>query len=363
MALNKVPEAPWLQWLAVVVLSLILGVLLFWLLGFVTDDIGSLPGPDFAGVQARYIDGQLAARQKSLKENLEGIEDTIKNKRQQQDILKSSTDNLQNTLNQLLLIQRQNVEKGGTPPAEQQQALVESQTLFLENQKQYLAMNQEISELASRQYELQKELASISMQVDKQNASARKEYDRMMGRQRLKVAALKLAVMVPVFLISAWLFTRKRSGLFRPVVYAAFIAVFIRMLLVVHEYFPRRYFKYIALLVIIAIVLRLLIYLLKRIASPKKDWILKRHQEAYDKGVCPVCRKPIRVGPLRYLTGGRRQWPALAGQGAESYKPKAYTCPSCGTVLYGTCSQCSDIRHLLLPFCEHCGSEKTDWSL
>jgi len=106
-----------------------------------------------------------------------------------------------------------------------------------------------------------------------------------------------------------------------------------------------------------------LIYLLKKIASPKKDWILKRHQEAYDKGICPVCGKPIRVGPLRAAAGGRRKGSVPAGQGAEACKPQAYTCPSCGTALYGSCTQCSDIRHLLLPFCEHCGTEKPDWSL
>ena len=363
MARTKAPDAPWMQRLAVVVLSAIFGVLWFWLLGFVTKDIGSLPGPGFAAVQARYLDAGLAARQTSLTENLKGIEDTIANKRQQQDILKSSADSLQNTLNQLLSIQRQNQERGVTLPAEQQQALLESQTSFLENQKQYLALNQEIAELASRQHELRKELASVSTEIDRQNASARNEHDRMMGRHRLKIAALKLTVMVPVFLISTWLLTRKRSGLFGPVVYAAFVAVFIRISLIVHEYFPRRYFKYIALAVIIAIVLRLLIYLLKRIASPKKDWIRKRHQEAYDKGICPVCGKPIRVGGAGSAAGRRRKGAAPAGQGTDACKPQAYTCPSCGTALYGPCAQCSDIRHLLLPFCEHCGSEKPDWSL
>ena len=362
MSQNKTFSGPWIQRLAVVVLSLILGVLLFWLLGFVTQDIGSLRGPDFSQVQAKYVDAELLEKQRSLKENLEGIKDSVGSKRQQQDILKNSTDSLQNTLNQLLSIQKQNLERNLTLSAEQQQALAESQTFFLENQKQYLALNEEIAELTRRQYQLQKEHASLSGQVDRLNASARDEYGKMMSTHRLKVAALKLTVMVPIFLISAWLFTAKRSGLFGPIVYATFVAVFIRIGMIVHEYFPRRYFKYIALSVIIAIVLRLLIYLLKRIASPKKDWILKHRQEAYDRGVCPVCGKPIRIGPLRYTTGNRRHGPVLIGQGVEACKPQAYTCPSCGTALYDKCGRCSDIRHLLLPFCEHCGSEKADWS-
>ncbi|MHC4105255.1 MAG: double zinc ribbon domain-containing protein, partial [Planctomycetota bacterium] len=39
-----------------------------------------------------------------------------------------------------------------------------------------------------------------------------------------------------------------------------------------------------------------------------------------------------------------------------------YTCPACGTELYEKCDKCSDIRHSLLPFCEHCGNEKANWS-
>jgi hypothetical protein len=61
MLQNKTLRGPWIQRLAVVVLSLILGVLLFWLLGFVTQDIGSPRGPDFSQVQAKYVDADLAA--------------------------------------------------------------------------------------------------------------------------------------------------------------------------------------------------------------------------------------------------------------------------------------------------------------
>ena len=147
--------------------------------------------------------------------------------------------------------------------------------------------------------------------------------------------------------------------MFGPIIYTTFIAVFIRISLVVYDYFPRRYFKYIALLVIIAVVLRLLLYLLKRIAAPQKDWILKHHQETYDKGICPICGKPIRIGPLRYAIGHKRRGLVLAGQGGQACKQELYTCPSCGTELYEKCDKCGDIRHSLLPFCEHCGNEKT----
>lgn len=362
MTQKKKLKGPWVQHLGIIFLSLILGGLLFWLLGFMTKDIGSLRGPDLYKVEANYLNAEILEKQKSLKSSLDVIRNNIGNKREQQAILKDSTNSLQNTINQLLSIQKQNIERNLTLSGEQQQTLAESQTLFLENQKQYLALNKEIAEQTSQQHQLERELASVSGQIDKQRILARNEYNKLMSKHRLKVAVLKLVVMVPIFLISAWFFIKKRSGFFGPIIYATFIAVFIRISLVVHEYFPKKYFKYIALLVIIAIVLKLLLYLLKRIAAPKKDWILKHHQEAYDRSICPICGKPVRIGPLRYAIGHKHRGLVSAGQGGQTCKQELYTCPSCGTELYGKCDKCGDIRHSLLPFCEHCGNEKTDWS-
>lgn len=350
----------WVERVFIIVLGLILGVLLFWLLGFVTKDIGSLRGPDFSKVEAKYVDAELLAKQRTLNGNLTGIKDNIRNKQEQRNILKDSTDNLQNTINQLLSIQKQNLERGRDLPDQQQQVLVETQVMFLENQKQYQALNKEIAELTLQQRQLEKELSSVSKEIEHQRSLAQREYNGLISKHRWKLAALKLAVMIPIFLISAWFFIKKRSGTYWPMVYAAFIAVFIRISLIVHEYFPRKYFKYIALLVIIGIVLKLLVYLIKRIISPKKDLIIKQYQESYDKGICPICSKPIHIGPLQYVIGAKRKGLVLIGQGGETPKQEIYSCPSCGTRLYEKCDKCTDIRHSLLPFCQHCGSEKPD---
>lgn len=359
MSDNKKIKGTWIQRFFIIFLSLVLGTLLFWLLGFVTEDIGSLRGPDFSKVRAKYVDAELVKKQKSLKEALNGIKTDIKNQQEQRKILKDGTDNLQNTINQLLSIQRQSIEKKLDFPAENQQTLVESQTLFLENQRQYQALNRQIAELTKQQHQLEKELGSLSKQIDKQHNLAQKEHRGLMSTHRLKVAALKLSVLIPIFLVSAWFFMKKRSKAYGPIIYAMFIAVFLKISLVAHEYFPRKYFKYIAILVIIGIVLKLLVYLLKRVVSPKKTWLVKQYQEAYDKSLCPICGKPIRIGPLRYAIGGKGKGLVLAGQGIEATKQQVYTCPSCGTELYEKCNKCSDIRHSLLPFCEHCGNEKS----
>lgn len=52
MSENKKLKGTFVQRFFIILLSLVLGVLLFWLLGFVTDDIGSLRGPDFSKGQS-----------------------------------------------------------------------------------------------------------------------------------------------------------------------------------------------------------------------------------------------------------------------------------------------------------------------
>lgn len=364
MSKNKKFKGTWIQRVVIIFLGIVLGILLFWLLGFITRDIDSLRGPDRSEVEEEYVDAELVKKQKSLNGTLDEIKENITNKGEQRDILKDSTNSLQNTINQLLSIQKQNIGRSRDLSEQQQQTLVESQAMFLENQKQYQALNKEIAELTAQLRQLNKKMAAVSKEIKGQQALAWAEYNGLWSKHRWKIGALKLAVMIPIFLIVGWVFIKKRSGTYWPIVYAAFIAAFMRISLVAHEYFSKKYFKYIALLVIIAIVLKLLVYLIKRIISPEEGWLIKQYQEAYDKSVCPICSKPVRIGPLRYVVGGKRRGLFLmAWQEGQAAKQELYTCPSCGTELYEKCEKCGDIRHSLLPFCEHCGDEKTDRSL
>ncbi|MHC4212345.1 MAG: hypothetical protein ACYSWP_03120 [Planctomycetota bacterium] len=356
--MNKITKVKgtWIQRFSIIFFSLVLGVLLFWLLGFITKDIGSLRGPDRSKVEAKYIDAEAVAKQKGLKENLDEIRRDIRNQQEQQGILKDSSNNLQKTINQLLSIPR----KDSAISEENKQVLFESQKFFLENQRKYQDLSRGIGELTLEQQKLDKELILVSSQIESQRDLARTDYRGLLRKHRWKVAALKLAVMLPIFLIGAWFFKNKRSGSYGAIVYAGFIAVFAKIFLIVHEYFPRRYFKYIAIVVVILIVLKLLLYLLKRLVSPKMAWLIKQYQESYDRNICPICGKPIRIGPLRYASKLRRGVLVLAGESKDSDKQQVYSCPSCGTELYSKCDKCNDIRHCLLPFCEHCGDEKIE---
>jgi hypothetical protein len=277
---------------------------------------------------------------------------------EQQRILGSSIDSLQKTLNQMLSIQQQYIAKGQAFPAEGMQTLQESQAAFLENQKRDQQYSQEMAALIQERQQKEDALASISEQIKSLETDAREKQNRLTEKARLRAALLKLSFLVPVFVALSFLFMKYRARAYGPLVWAAFVAAFVKIASVAHQYFPKEYFKYIAILVIIAIVLRMLVYLIRMIAVPKKDLLIRQYQQFYDRHLCPICTKPIKTGPLRYA-GPKKKAAVISAAGAAPYEQQPYTCPSCGTNLYGPCRNCGNVRHTMLPYCEHCGAEET----
>jgi hypothetical protein len=334
----------------IIVLGITLGILFFWMLNFVEDDIGKIKGLRWLDVRSEFVEASLDLRKSTLNNEIKELKRKIQRQTEQQKFLEKSTSGLQNTINQLLSIQKESLAKEISFPEESRKTLEKSQSAFLENQQNYQQYNQDISKLTQQLREKEDSLKTVNIEIQEQEKPARKKY-------AFKNAVFRLGFLVPIFLIVSWLFLKYRSSAYWPLVWSSFIVVFIKIAMVAHYYFPKPYFKYIALLVIIGIVLRILIYLIKMIIAPKKDLLIRQYQEHYDKCICPVCCKPILSGPLRYA-GWKKKRSVLAAPGTEIYKQQPYTCPSCGTNLYDKCGNCGDIRHTLLPYCEHCGTKK-----
>ncbi|MBC8378897.1 MAG: hypothetical protein H8E62_06970 [Planctomycetes bacterium] len=340
----------------IIVLGVILGFLFFWMLSFVEGDIGRIKGPDQHLVRREYISEEVDEQKKDLDKEIADLNRDIDSLLERKNNLFRSITNLQNTINQLLSIQKESLSEDIEFPQESIQTLRESQAAFLENQREDLRFTQQIGVLTLQLQERRSLVAEVTEQIKTLETNVNEDYRELMTKHRLKVAILKLSFLVPVFLMVSFLFMKYRASAYWPLVWAAFIAAFIKIAMVAHKYFPTNYFKYIALLVIMAIVLRILVYLIKMIVAPKKDLLIKQYQQFYDKHLCPVCTKPIKTGPLRYA-GWKKKATVLAAPGTEMDKQQAYTCPSCGTGLYDKCDTCGGIRHALLPFCEHCGTE------
>ena len=352
MSTQRKTKGPFAQRFFIVTLSIVFGILLFWLLSFVTDDIRRIPGPNMADSEKQFIDAKLLAQQNNLGEQLKSITRNIKNQNQRQALIKENISSLQTTINQLLKIQDSSLAKGISFSSESQKTLNISQSQFLKDQQKRQDINQTISNLTTEKQQLETQKSSLDKQISEQRKLANQHFDKLLIKHNIKIASLKLSILLPILLIASWFMLKKRTGTFGPLVYAAFLTIFLQVAIVIHSHFETEYFKYIALLVIIAVVLKFLIYLLKNLAAPKKDFLIKQYQQSYDKGICPICAKPIHFAPLAFVRKKIKFPPA------KEPDPTEYACPSCGTNIYEKCQSCDSLRHSLLPYCKNCGNEK-----
>lgn len=353
------PKGPWIQRFGIIVFTILAGLLFFWLLGFVVDDIGALQGPRLEDVEKRVLDPKLVARAKDIDKKGEALGIEIDALKARQALLRDSTNSSQETMNQLLDLQKQQMEKRVAPSAAEQSALAQSESLFLANQAHYQALNEDIAKRTEEQRSLETVRQDVRTRLDVQEEKAQQEYGRLERRHRLRVATLQLLFLVPILFVAAWLLLKWRTTMYAPLIYAAGLATLVKVILVIHENFPTRYFKYILLLVSLTLVVRVLVFLIQSVARPKSAALLKQYRDAYEHFLCPICEYPIRRGPLRYAFWTRRSIRKLASlSAAASPTDEPYVCPSCGTHLFETCAHCGNVRHALLPFCAHCGTEK-----
>ena len=359
MSDNSSHKGPWTHRLLIYFFSILFSILIYWLLGFFMRDIGTWPGPQYQDVETRLGNPQLTQEATTVQSQIDEIKRATDSSQQRQKVVRDSTSNSEKTMNQLLELQRLTPQQGKTPAPEGAQALAESQRLFLANQTKYQEINDQIATLNEQLGTLEDRQRNLQKQIDAQRPSLQAEFGRLQTRHNFKVAAGKLAVLLPLLGLAVWLFVKKRGSLYSPLCYGFGLALLVKVGQVMHEHFPSRYFKYILIVVAIAVVTRILVYLLRAMAFPKLDWLLKQYREAYEHFFCPVCGHPIRRGPRQHLfwtRGSLKKLPVPTT--ADPTEDEPYTCPVCAATLFETCPTCKHIRHSLLPACIHCGATK-----
>jgi predicted RNA-binding Zn-ribbon protein involved in translation (DUF1610 family)/K+/H+ antiporter YhaU regulatory subunit KhtT len=335
-----------------------LGVLIFWLLGFLVKDIKSIKGPDYLEVERGYVDQALVQKKEQLDRQIGDLDREITNKREQQRLVGDSSQNLQRTINQLLELQKLSIQKEVSLSESEKGNLSVSLNQFLETQKSYQELNESISQLTARKLSLGEDNRQIDRQLSDQRVPAQKEFRRLNEAHRLRLGFYQLLILVPLLLVGCYILIRWRSSIYFPMFLAFAGATLVKVSFVVHEYFPSRYFKYVLISALLAVVARLLVYLIRIVAFPKVEWLMRQYREAYERFLCPICEYPIRTGPRKFLYWTRRTVHKILPQGEFVNKEEPYTCPSCGAILFEECAACQKIRHSLLVHCEHCGAKK-----
>ena len=347
----------WWQRFLIWAFSGALTLLFYWLLSFILQDIGRLPGPDWNAFEADRLGHELLVSAERLNTDMADVNRQIENQQRRQKLLRDSTDSSQKTLSQLLELQRMSLEQKTALPEEQQKALTESQQFFIENQRK----DQELSESLATLYERLAELNDSQRKNNEAREQAlqplRQEFDRSVRQHRLKVAAIKISVLTPLLILGGYLFARFRNSSYAPMVYAFDLAVLAKTFVVMHEYFPAEYFRYILIVSSIAVIGWLLARLLRLVAQPSHVARIKQYREAYESFFCPICQYPIRRGPLKFMAWTPQSL-RRASQPLTNVQDEPYTCPSCSKPLFEKCDNCGATRHSLLPACEHCGTVK-----
>ncbi len=343
--------------------SVLLSLLLIWLLGFVLTDIGKIQKPDWEELRIEFVDQDAMKERDRLSNQRSAIMRDIENEQKRQEILRTSTQSSRDTMNQLAEIHRLKLERGDTPSDTEKQAIEESQTLFLKNQQEFEDANQHIVQLNETRRSLDLQIEAQNEIIHEGETVFNDEYREQYAQHRFMVASLRLMFLVPLLALFAWLSFRMRKSPYILIINAALFALFARTYLVMFEHFPRDFFKYIAILSIIIVVLSFLIYRVRLALKPLPAWLMNQYREAYMRRLCPVCSFPIQQGPLKFARWSKKglaALPNLAEVPGDSDKP--YTCPSCGTKLFDKCGSCGALRHTLLPHCESCGAESPQLS-
>lgn len=352
-------KGTWFHRFAIRAFTVVFGLLVFWLLDFVVEDIRALDGPKLADIEAKFVSRELLVRRADLAKQIEAVSEQIKFQTDKQRLAADSSRNLQQTITQLTELQKLGLQKNTPLPEAEQANFNRTLNSFLEVQRRYQELGETTAAELDRKRKLTADLEQLDEQLRLQRIPAQEEYNLAFERHRMRSALLQLGIFVPLLAFAAIVLIKKRAGLYSPLWLAFGTATLVQIALTMHEYFPSRYFKYILIVALLIAIGALLVHFIRLTAFPKIQSLFKQYREAYERFLCPVCEYPIRTGPRRFLFWTRRTVNKVIVPLEHAEHDEVYTCPSCGHELFEKCTKCEHVRHAMLPHCAHCGDEKT----
>lgn len=341
----------------VITLNVVLALLVYWFLGFIMDDISNQPGPDLQQIQKKYQDPALVKDEKTINDKIQERLNTINEQQQQQKIIETSIHSYRDTMNQLLDLQKASIQKGVTFSEGSEKNLQEVTNLYLNFQKQFQDLNSSITKANLEVQQLQNKVRDIDTKLSKQNEEGTKEYNNLWTQHNWIMAGLQLLILIPLLLISFYVFRKYKESPYKTMIIAIGVAIFFKIAMVMQNYFPSFIFKYILVLVLIYLTAKILISKLRMMSTPNRSWLDKQYSESYQKGKCPMCEFSIKPSISKFfITENKNTIPSSNYHYLDNVSD--YTCPCCGELLFEKCNNCSQVRYSLLSYCDSCGTQK-----
>lgn len=342
----------------ILLLAIVFGVLVYWSVGFVLDDIRVFQRPDRDDFFAKHMDHSLEERLEALNMQMRELEHKHTLINQQRGFIKDSSAALQIIVDNLFKLKNRDQQLITEKQFDQVLASLDK---IIKIQDDYKTTAQNYIEITNDKYELQKEIAALKRRIEEKQAAVRALYHEALNRQRIKTTILRMAVLVPLAILCTVILIKKRKSFYRLIWGSTALAVYIKTAVVIHERFPSRYFKYILTICLLGLVGWGFVWVVRRLVRPNLNTLIKQYRQSYERFLCPVCEYPIRRGPRKHLYWTRRTVNKTALSSSMSPtddEDKPYTCPACSTRLFEKCESCGATRHSLLPTCRECGARK-----
>lgn len=352
-------QGPWWHRFSVRCCTVLLFILVYQTIGFLTDDVWRMAGPDYQQLQANSAAAPVQAKVDALNAEIGKLQRLARDKRVNQTELREITSTSQQTWTQLQEFRKLAVAKQKELSPSEQQALDDSQMLFLKNQQAGLELQSELAELTRKEAGLRDRLEDAETELRAEQSKVQAEYATLMNRHQLFLGGMQLLVLIPLIAAAGFFFYRSRQSRWLPFAQAFGGAVILKVIVLLHSYFPLDMLIYPLVATGLLVVGALLWGLIRLVSRPNRQWLLNQYRDAYQSFMCPVCDYPIRRGPLKFLYWNRKSLKRLQiPQQTIGVPDENYTCPCCATPLFEECPQCHHTRHALLPACESCGALK-----
>jgi hypothetical protein len=211
-------------------------------------------------------------------------------------------------------------------------------------------------ELAQRRQEpsqVAAELRAIDRDIEKLSREAEDQFAAAHRIWSWKVLAARLALVIPVWALAAWLWARRRQSKYLTLLWGYWAFAIWMLLYGIGPYLPH-YGGYGPLAAGTGLAVWASVSLVRffnRRAPIRKRRIVDR---ALAKHLCPGCDRDYLIGREVGLDSAMTRKATVRHYDAAAMRPRA--CPACGLQLFGPCASCNQVQVVHLEQCAACGS-------
>ena len=247
------------------------GMLTYWSVGFLLDDIWAIDRPDRQEFFDTRTDKSLKSELSSLEMKRTDLNHQHDLLNQQREFIKDSSESLKITVDNLFNLKNKD------------QALI-SESQFgkvLATLDKIIAIQDEFKETAERylqitneRFELSKQIKALEARIEEERRTIQDLYNEAWHDHRVKTTFLQLALLIPLAIACTALLVKTRKSHYRMIFRATALAIYIYTTLVIQANFPERYFKYIMMTVMLVLVGWGFVWLIRRLVKPQVEALL-----------------------------------------------------------------------------------------